>query len=206
MWQDLSCQPPLTISTAKSFGDMAKYFCTKSPTSRLRFVLKNNTTHALILKEFGGLLTSEIWDGQMSTYPHFLEWRVEKSQSNLFVLRTTVFSNFLLLYDDKLWLQAWLLSNRSKREDRDTPCDIVILGYCDMGIISQVWAALHAVGNRIIWLEGQSTFCDGKVGGSTSITLVLQSLVDFYSNVIYKGKRGNCHVQLFNSWVSWLAV
>ena len=72
----------------------------------MRFVLKNIITHALILKEFGGLLTSEIWDGQMSTYPHFLEWRVEKSQSNLFVLRTTVFSNFLLLYDDKLWQQA----------------------------------------------------------------------------------------------------
>ena len=47
--------------------------------------------------------------------------------------------------------------------------------------------------------KGQSTFCDGKVGGSTSMALALQSLVDFYSNVIYKGKRGNCHVQLFNS-------
>ena len=82
----------------------------------------------------------------------------------------------------------------------------VILWYCDIGIISQVWAALHAVGNRIMWWEGQSTFCDGKVGGCTSMALALQSLVDFYSNVIYKGKRGNCHVQLFNSWVSWLAV
>ena len=33
LWQDLSCQPPLMISTAKSFGYMAKYFCTKLPTS-----------------------------------------------------------------------------------------------------------------------------------------------------------------------------
>ena len=98
------------------------------------------------------------------------------------------------------------IRNRSKREDKDTPFDIVILGYCDIGIISQVWAALHAVGNRIMWWEGQSTFCDGKVGGCISMALALQSLVDFYSNVIYKGKRGNCHVQLFNSWVSWLAV
>ena len=47
--------------------------------------------------------------------------------------------------------------NRSRREDKDTPSDI--------GIISQVWTVLHAVGNRITWWEGESIFCDGRVGG-----------------------------------------
>ena len=129
----------------------------------MRFVLNNIITHDLILKEFGGLLTSEIWDGQMSAYPYFLEWRVEKCRSDLFVLRTSVSqisSNCLTMTNSGYKRDC--IRNRSKREDKDTPCDIGILGYCDIGIIPQVWAALHAVGNRIMWWEGQSAFLMGR--------------------------------------------
>ena len=180
MWQDLSCQPPLMISTAKSFGYMAKYFCTKLPTSLNAFCPQKYHHSCPGSQRIWVFFTSEIWDGQMSAYPYFLEWRVEKCRSDLFVLRTSVFSNFLLLYDDKLWLQAWLHSKPiEKRRQRHA------LWYCDIGIL---WYRDHlsslsrfACGGKqdnvmggtvyILWWEGRWVYIYGF--GSTELSWFL---------------------------------
>ena len=162
MWQDLSCQPPLMISTAKSFGYMAKYFCTKLPTSLNAFCPKNIITHALVLKEFGFFLPQRYGMAKCLHIP--TSWSdVWKSVEAICLFFAPVFSQISCCSTmTNSGYKRDCIRNRSRREEKDTPCDIVILGYCDIGIISQVWAALHNVGNRIMWWEGQSAFLMGR--------------------------------------------
>ena len=169
MWQDLSCQPPLMISTAKSFGYMAKYFCTKLPTSLNAFCPKNIITHALVLKEFGFFLPQRYGMAKCLHIP--TSWSdVWKSVEAICLFFAPVFSQISCCSTmTNSGYKRDCIRNRSRREEKDTLCDI--------GIISQVWSDFHTIGNMIMWWEGlgQSTFRDGKVGGSTSLALALQS-------------------------------
>ena len=177
MWQDISCQPPLMISTAKSFGYMAKYFCTNLPTS-LNAFCPQKYHHSWPDSQ-------RIWgsfDLRDMGWPNVCISPLPGARSGKVTERSVSSSHQCFLkFPAALRWQTLATSVTAFETDRKekTKTRPVILGYWDIGIISQVWAALHAVGNRIMWWEGQSTFCDGKVGGSTSMALAVQGLVDF---------------------------
>ena len=104
----------------------------------MRFVLKNIITHALVLKEFGFFLPQRYGMAKCLHIP--TSWSdVWKSVEAICLFFAPVFSQISCCSTmTNSGYKRDCIRNRSKREDKDTPFDIVILGYYDIGIISQV--------------------------------------------------------------------